>query len=277
MTMLLREPFKRTLSTDAAGRLDLPAWPGGYRLDFVRDGFVNLVAFDVADGASADVVCTVPTTTRRVPLRGRVVDAGSGDPIAGAQVIVSVMRGGEQVAASDWGSFYSPPPNVVRSDADGRFVVERVPVGNALVICSFDAAHCRVRQPATIADGGAPLMIRAVRSLGPATAADAARVHLHVRTIDRLSNQPVEGTSVVIEGSVGDVAHTLAITRTDAHGEIDIDVPRFERYAVKTSGPFSNLPPPVVTHARSSADASPVDDVVDLHIALERLAIGERF
>src|SRR5262249_10724519 len=160
------------------------------------------------------------------------------------------------------------------SDADGRFVVEHVPVGDARVSCSFDAAHYRVHLPATIAEGGAPLTIRAVRAIGPETPADAARVHVHVRTVDRLSNQPVDGTSIVVEGSVGDVTYSLAFTRTDTHGEVELDVPRFERYAVKTSGPFSNLPPPVVTHAHASAEASPVDGVVDLRIALERLPIG---
>jgi RNA polymerase sigma-70 factor (ECF subfamily) len=277
MSTLLREPFKRMLVTDAAGRAEFSAWPGGYEVAFVRDDFVNLARFDVADGERADVVCTVPTPSRRAPLRGRVVDDASGDPIAGARVVVSVLRGGEQVAASDWGSFYSPAPKEVRSDADGRFVVERVPVGDVSVWCSSDPDYCRVGQPVTLADDGASLTIRAVRAIGPAVTTSAAHVHVRVRTVDRISNRPVEGVTVLIEGSRDDAVHSLAIARTDVQGEVELDVPRFERYAVRFSGPFSNLPPPVVTHARARVDASPVDGAVDVRIALERLPIGERY
>jgi hypothetical protein len=277
MSLLLREPFKRTLVTDAAGRAEFSAWPGGYEVAFVRDDFVNLAHFDVVDGERADVVCTVPTTSRRAPLRGRIVDAVSGEPIAGSRIVVSVLRGAEQVAASDWGTFYSPAPKEVRSDADGRFVVALVPVGAVAVWCSSDPNYCRVRQPATIDDEGASLTIQAIRAVGPAATTSAARVHIRVRTVDRISNRPVEGVMVQIEGSRDDAVHDLAFARTDVHGEVELDAPRFDHYAAKTSGPFSNLPPPVVTHAHASVDANPVDGVVEVLIALERLPIGERF
>jgi hypothetical protein len=286
--MAKRESMQETLTTDGGGRVELTWWPGTYDLAFARDGFLYLddqveVREPGVAGAVREIVWTIPTQAKRGTLRGRVVDASSDAPLAGCSINLALLRDGEQVACSDWGSFYAAPPRSIRTDADGTFVIDGVPIGPASIGCNAgdprapitgDETFATTRRACTIVAGEQAITLRLLRTEPAPDDASAVVVRVHV--VDAVSKAPIEDVTVVLEGLASDNEYQLGFMRTDARGEVERRVPAFARYRIRTSGPFSRRPPTVVTHDHWTGEAAPAGGIADFRCEMNRLPPGHR-
>jgi hypothetical protein len=286
--MAKREPMQETLTTDGGGRAELSWWPGTYMLAFARDGLLcHREGIEIREpgvaGAACEVVWTIPTRERLGTLRGRVVDASSDAPLAGCSIILVLLRDGEQVACSDWGSFYAAPPRSIRTDADGAFAIDGVPIGPASISCYSGDPHAPItgeetfattQRGCTIVAGEQTIAIRVVRTEPAADATDVVRIRIHA--VDAATQTPLKDVYAILEGLQGETTYQLGFLKTDSRGTIEHLSPAFPRYRIRTSGPCITSPPVGATHDRWTAEVVPVDRLVDVRCELKRLPPGRR-
>src|SRR5262249_50092858 len=204
---------------------DLPA--GTYTVTATSQLGMATVEVAIADGQRRDGVALVLTPL--VTVRGRVVDLDSGAPVPG----LTILMGGAHDAVGSYGDFGEDDgERRFITDVDGRFEVDRVPVGR-------DRVHGFSRDPSSRyglfrrsvvipagQEGGAIGELRVARvrvpladrggDLGFAFAdspdeADDADVELRVARVDR------DGPAAAAGLRTGDVI--VAIDGVDVRGE----------------------------------------------------------
>lgn len=112
------------VATDAEGRFSVWTFPGGSTVEVEADGYATATAY-----ARAPAVVEVRLTPE-ASLAGTIVDAQTGAPIEGADVVVSSLEW-EHRAQRD------------RSDAEGRFRARRLLPGRYVVTARTDTTYGR--------------------------------------------------------------------------------------------------------------------------------------
>jgi len=137
--------------TDADGMATFDVWSGTWWADAVAKGYARAGQRELAleEGEVLDVTFTLE---RGVPFRGVVVDASTGEPVAGASIVVEA--GGSVDGYSELRS--RGPYDQVLTDEDGKFMVRGIPflaVGTLVVRDpEYRLARIGVRAP----EEGAP-------------------------------------------------------------------------------------------------------------------------
>ena len=190
---LLFQPERPTDSKAAPGSLEYALLPGRYRLfDLERldpDG-VPMMLGEIEGREHGEVISWSPP--EELPTRlvaARVVDAETGDPIAGAEIVI-----GRDLEA--WAVAAQLPSKLV-TDAEGRFVARGLPEGELDLLVQASGYEPRRAQGTVGLDEEAPVTIALERAAG-----------LEVRV------RNPEGAPLVVDGvvAIGRKGHRAQVT-----------------------------------------------------------------
>ncbi|MHB8878681.1 MAG: carboxypeptidase regulatory-like domain-containing protein, partial [Myxococcaceae bacterium] len=197
---------------DVQGAFELPARrPGELQLLFKSEGFAP--AYRTAQAAPGEeVVLPDVVMSRGRTLKGKVVDAASGAPIAGA-----LVDAGRAKDLSATRLYVSPKLGAVESRPDGAFTLPNVPDGQVLVVAQ-EKSHRELR---TIVEAGqSEVVLRLERG--------AAIIGAVVGS----GGSPVKGATIQARSKTGNGS-----TETKEDGTYELAGLAAGRYEVSAEGP----------------------------------------
>ncbi len=246
------------LATGDGGRVAATLFPGMYEVK-VRAGARNCRAW-LAVPMERDATVRITLPRRGKTLRGRVVDAGTGEAIPGRPIYVE-DRGlpdarwfAEGVTGED-GSFEMEgmPDAPVRVRVAPNLRPDRNPYPDNAYTSGYLDIDLR-------ADGG-PFDITLAREAAGKT------VECQVRVTDAKTGAPLENAGASAHGLVGTTWVLAGWARTDANGRAVAPLVAAKRYRVVVTGPFGT-DPPYVRQEREIGGAEGGTLVLD--VSLER-------
>jgi RNA polymerase sigma-70 factor (ECF subfamily) len=258
------------LRTDADGFVDVDLHPGSYEL-FVVDQDVRSRAQFVVPRRGEDAIEVKLAASRRFGVvRGRLVSTPGDHPIAGWKV-------GASVRSTDWRTSVSTAE--VITDDDGRFRIDRCPIGSLLVGARDPSTDDHERLfPNVISnakvrldlekDATADVTIRVPRA-EDVVALSNTTLELDVTSAD--DGRPIPRVQVLVEGTLGDVEFGL-VRRSlpcDEAGHLSLRLLGCDRYHVSLYPPELRPEDPK-RWKRREVDVVPLDGVARVNVGLER-------
>jgi len=229
--------------TDADGRVTLELFPGGYECWIDGAAAANTLRrrFDVGLSSGGHVEIVTPTGT--CVLFGRVVERGSGRPVAGRPVYVHSPDDGYVLgrAVLDANGMYEirglHPGTVqvvldLRADGEGVLSVHTTDEG----VVELRSPYPMVQAEAVLRHGRrSEVSIAVPRVRGPGSAERPYELEVAVRDSER--GLPVKGAQGNVEGWLDGMWIEAGQFETDARGSATAALLAAERYRVHVHGP----------------------------------------
>jgi RNA polymerase sigma-70 factor (ECF subfamily) len=263
-----------TFEIDPLGDARVELFPGHYEWQASESSVQRRVVFDVTRVVGQRLVVRLPSLGPTGELSGRLVELGSGKPIAGFGVhAVLANPGGEGATLGER-----------VTDADGRFRFEQIPAG-AVRLIAFDDAGRRARFDKLKAPAGLrspydqaeqecavePGRVNEVEIALPPVHAehpDFPTLEL-VATVRDPDGRPLEKATVRVKVSIGAASCIVAEFETDEQGRGSARVFTGDSYRLLVNGPWpaGEKRPPFQSQ---QLDATPRDGVVAVEVVLQR-------
>jgi RNA polymerase sigma-70 factor (ECF subfamily) len=257
------------LKTDGDGFVDVDLYPGTYEVTVVDGGIQSFTKFAVPRRDLGAIEIQLSAPNRFGVVRGRVVTSPGERPITGWSVVAC------PISASDSSSFLT---DAVTTDDDGRFRIDRCPVGPLLVVVRNPAkdgfrgvaldcvtnAQTRIN---LLAGGEKEITI----PIPCAESSELPTVQLDLDVTSAVDGRPIPGVQVLVTGTIGEIDHYLLSTSlpTDSEGRLRQRFPVCERYRVRLHPPEIRSDPNGGWKTRE-VEALPKEGMVRLSVELER-------
>jgi len=234
-----RKRLMPAVGDDGVARMEL--WPGRYSLEIAAGGVKEHAEVAVPRATSYATTVTVRAPLPSGEWRGRLVELGSGRPIAFRDVELHVSPGGGRSVSG----------GTATTDRDGRFAFAAAPAGAGLLYLHADerssggrggVPDLESRWPAAqrkieiaVKQPGVPVD-EVVIELPAIRGADGsvATLPCRIEVVDADSRAPLPGTNVMVRALLGDVVIDLAKWKSDDHGRAEgrlWDAPRYRLFA----------------------------------------------